>query len=107
MNRRHDDAIEAMLRTQFDGPVPDDGFSEHVMQRLPPRRRRVAWPVWAGMVAGAMGCWLSLVFAPVLHIGWREWVVGKPATPAIMLLLVTAGISLLALWWGVVEADER
>ena len=39
MNHEHDDAIEALLRTAFDGPVRDDGFSARVMQRLPPRRK--------------------------------------------------------------------
>ncbi len=27
MNQQHDDPIEALLRKQFDGSVPDDGFA--------------------------------------------------------------------------------
>lgn len=107
MNHPHDDAIEALLRQQFDGPVPDDGFSGRVMQRLPPRRRRVAWPVWAGVVAGAGACWLSLLTSPLLHVGWRDWAGGEPSTSAIAWLLAVAGMSLLAMGWSMAEADDR
>ena len=34
MNHPHDEAIEALLRKEFDGPVSDEGFSERVMHRL-------------------------------------------------------------------------
>lgn len=106
MNRRHEDSIEALLRTQFDGPVPDDGFSERVMQALPPRRRRIDWPLRAGIAAGVVACWLSLLSARVLHAGWSAWTNHQLTAPAIALLLVAAGMSLLALWWSVAEGDE-
>jgi len=107
MSHPHDDAIEALLRKQFDGPVRDEGFSERVMQRLPPRRQRMAWPLWAGVVAGTAACWLSLMFSPLLHAGWRDWVSGELSAPAMTLLLALATMSLLASWWSVVEADDR
>ena len=106
-NHPEDDPVDALLRRQFDGPVPDQDFSERVMQQLPPRRRRVAWPLWAGVIAGVGACWLQLGSAPVLHAGWRDWVGGVVSPPAIILLLVIAGMSLLASWWGLAEADRR
>ena len=103
-----DDEIEALLRKQFDGPLPDEGFSERVMQQLPARRRRrVAWPLWAGVIAGLGACWSLLLRAPLLHAGWRDWAVGEPSAPAIVLLLIAAGMSLLATWWCLAEADSR
>ncbi len=102
----NDDAIDALLRTQFDGPVADDGFSERVMQALPPRRRRSDWPLRAGIAAGVIACWFSLRSAPVLHAGWSAWVSHQLTAPAIALLLAIAGMSLLALWWSVAEAGE-
>lgn len=102
----HDDAIDALLRAQFDGPVPDDGFSERVMQALPPRRRRIDWPLRAGIAAGVVACWLSLLSTPVLHAGWSAWTNRQLTTPALALLLAVAGMSLLALWWSVAEGDE-
>ncbi len=102
----NDDAIDALLRTHFDGPVADDGFSERVMQVLPPRRRRIDWPARAGIAAGAVTCWASLQSAPLLHTGWNAWTSGRLTLPAIAVLLAVAGMSLLALWWSVVEGDE-
>ena len=106
MSHQHDDAIEALLRNQFEGPVSDGGFSERVMQRLPPRRRPMAWPLWAGVVTGAAACWLSLSFSPLLHDGWQHWMHGELSASAIALLLSIAGMSLLASWWSVAEADD-
>jgi hypothetical protein len=102
-----EDAVEALLLEQFGGPVPDDGFCDSVMQQLPQRRRRQMWPLVMGVVAGAGACWLSLASAPVLRIGWRDWLSGEMSTPAIVLLLTMASISLLALLWTVAEADDR
>ncbi len=107
MNHPHDDAIEALLRTQFDGPVPDDGFSDRVMQQLPPRRRRAAWPLLAGILAGTGACWLSLWSAPLLHVGWQNWIHGELSASAITLMAVVAGMSLLACWWTTMEAEDH
>jgi hypothetical protein len=107
MSHLQDDAIEALLQKQFNGPTPDEGFSDRVMQRLPLRRRRMAWPLWAGIAGGAGACWLSLLSAPLLREGWRGWLSGQLSAPAITLLLTIAGMSLLASWWSVAEADDR
>jgi len=107
MNDPTDDAIDALLRQQFEGSVADDGFSERVMQQLPPRRRRIAWPVWASHLAGVAICWLSLRSSPLLLAGWRDWASGSLSSAAVALLIVTAGMSLLALGWSLTEADDH
>lgn len=106
MNESPDDAVEILLRRQFDGPVPDAGFAERVMQALPPRRRRVRWPAWAGLAAGAVACWLALLPSPLLRVAWRDVLRAHWSAADITLLLVMAGMALLALAWGIAEADE-
>jgi len=102
-----DDIIETLLRQQFDGPLADDGFAERVMRQLPPRRRRVRWPLWAGLLAGIAMCWLSLLSAPLPSLDWRGWMHGDFSTSAITLIVATAGMALLACLWGIAEADDR
>lgn len=107
MNPSPEDAIETLLREQFDGPVGDGGFSGQVMQRLPRRRRRIAWPLWGGVLAGVAACWLALLFSPLMRAGWRDWAGGHWTAPAIAVLAAMLGMTLLALAWGVAEADDR
>jgi hypothetical protein len=107
MSHVQDDDIEMLLRQQLDGPVADGGFSQRVMQRLPTRRRRAAWPLWAGVLTGTGACWLSLMFTPLLHAGWRDWLRGDPSVPAICLLLAAAGMAVLACWWAMAEAEDH
>ncbi len=107
MNHSDDDEIEALLRKQFDGAVPDDGFADRVMQQLPPRRRRAAWPLLAGILAGIAACWLSLLSTPLLHAGWQNWISGELSASAITLMAVVAGMSLLACWWTTMEAEDH
>ena len=96
---QEDDALDALLRREFEGAVPDDGFCDRVMQHLP------AWPLWSGIAAGAAACALSLSSMPMFQLGWRDWVGGELSAPAIALLLVLAGMSLLAMCWSLAEAD--
>lgn len=107
MSDMHDDNIDALLRRSFDGSVPDGGFSDKVMQHLPSRRRRSIWPLWSGILAGIGGGALSLLRASVLAEGLRDWLRGEWAsTPAMVLLLAMAGMTLLACWWGAAEAER-
>lgn len=100
-----DDTVDALLRRQFDGAVPDDGFCDRVMQHLPARPRRRTWPLWSGMAAGMAACALSLWSTPLVHLGWRDWAGGELSAQAITLLLALAGMSLLAMCWSLAEAD--
>lgn len=106
MTPDNDDAIDALLRAGFDGPVADDGFTDRLMRRLPPRRRPVPWLAMAGACIGLVVGWLSLWPSPVLHAGWSEWLHSRPSTAAFTLLLVVAGMSLLGLGWGLAESDD-
>jgi hypothetical protein len=90
MNHPDNNEIEALLRTQFDGSVPDDGFSDRVMLQLQPRRRRTAWPLLAGMLAGIGTCWLSELSASAMTIA-----------------AVVVGMSLLTCLWTMMEADDH
>lgn len=107
MNEAMDDDLDALLREHLDGPVPDDGFCDHVMDRLPARRRSHGWPMAAGTFAGMAMCWLSLRSSPIADTGWRDWLVGQMSASAIMLLVSMTGMALLALVWAIAEADER
>ena len=107
MSEPNDDAIESLLRQQFPGPVADAGFSERVMQQLPPRHRRKAWPLWAGVLAGIAACWPVLGGMPVLHVGWSDWLAGVPSNTAIGMWLAMTALSLLALGWGLAESGRR
>ena len=107
MNDPDDAAIETLLRQQFDGAVSDDGFCERVMQQLPPRRRRTAWPVWVGLGVGAAACWTSLQTTSLLRAGWRDWWHGEWSASAIVLLVVMVGMSLLAFGWALAESQDH
>lgn len=101
-----DDPLEALLREQFDGPVPDDGFSDRVMQRIP-RRCRKLQPILIGLLAGAAGCFASLLQWPALNL--EQWYVrgGHWSSSAIALAGSMVGLTLLIAWWGIAEADDR
>ena len=105
MNDPDDKDIDALLREHFDGPVPDDGFADRVMQQPRPRRRRGAWPVMAGIAAGIGASWLSLLPTSLLRVGWRDWFSGELSAPAIILVAAAAGMSLLACWWTTMEPE--
>ena len=105
MNHPDDDDIDALLREQFEGPVADDGFADRVLRQPRPSRRRAAWPVAAGIVAGMVACGFSLSSTALLRAGWQDWTVGELSTPAIVLMAVAAGMSLLACWWTTMEPE--
>ena len=107
MNDSHDDTIEALLQRQFDGPVNDHGFSQRVMQHLPSRPRRTAWPLRLGVLLGVAACWICLTNVPLLHVGWRDWLAGELSASAIAMWLTMAAMSLLAMVWGLAESRGR
>jgi hypothetical protein len=106
MNPINDDDIDALLRQSFDGPTADAGFCDRVMQQLPPRRRRYAWPLVAGVVGGVVLCGLSLFASPLWSEAWRGWLVGQWSTSTLVTLAAMAAMTLLALVWSLAEADN-
>ncbi|MEQ1515344.1 MAG: hypothetical protein ABL931_02505 [Usitatibacteraceae bacterium] len=107
MKLSNDHDIDALLRGQFEGPVRDEGFSDHVIQQMPPRHARAMWPLWIGILAGIGTCWFSLLSTPLLQTGWQGWVSGKPSASAVVFMVVVAGMSLLAGWWTTMEPADR
>ena len=107
MNPIDDDAIDALLRKAFDGPVADAGFSDRVMQRVPPRRRATAWPLAACVPAGIALCWLSVSGSSLWRDAWHAWVAGQWSASLVSVLAAMACLSVLALGWGLAEAEDR
>lgn len=95
-----DDPLEALLREQFDGPVPDEGFSARVMQRIPRRRRKVQ-PILIGLLFGAAGCFASLLRWPALNL--EQW----HSASTLALTGAMTALTLLIGWWGIADADDR
>ena len=107
MNPISDDDIDALLKKSFDGPTPDAGFSDRVMQQLPPRRRRAGWPLVAGVLGGAGLCALSVFASPRWSAAWQGLLVGEWSAATVVTLGAMAAMSLLALGWSLAEADDR
>ena len=101
-----DDEIDRLLRTQFDGPVPADGFAERVMAQLPARRRRRNWPLAVGATTGVALGWLSLWSAPLTRTAWQDWLSGNLTDAALTLLAVMIGGAVLALAWSISETND-
>lgn len=107
MNPLPQDELGALLRKQFEGPVPDDGFTDQLMRRLPHHRRRAAWPLWAGVMAGTATAWAALLPSPLLQLALRDSVQGNWSAASVSLTLVTLVMVLLASAWAVLETDTR
>jgi|SRR6187402_2996581 hypothetical protein len=105
MNDQPNDPIDALLQKGFEGPVPDDGFSARVMQVLPARRPRQRWVLPAATAAGIVACWLALTSTSLLRAAGRDWTTGTLSPPILVLLVAMVGMSLLATWWAMTEAD--
>lgn len=106
MTGYNEDDLDFLLRKQFDGPVADDGFCEHVMARLPARRHRIKWPLFAGTFAGLVAYWLSLWSAPISYAGWQDWILEGLAESVISLFIAAMGIAVSTLVWALSETDE-
>jgi hypothetical protein len=106
MSDHSNESIEALLRASFDGPVPDAGFSERVMQALPARRVRRRWLIPASMTAGIVTCWIALSSTSLVRVASHDLVSGKLSASILIMLATILGIALLACWWAVVEADD-
>lgn len=104
MNNTPNDSIDTLLHEQFDGPVPDGGFTQRVMTRLPSRRHRMAWPAWLGVLAGVVACWVALLPSPLLRIGFRTWLSGQWSASLVIVLIIVVGMIGLSAAWGVAEA---
>lgn len=105
MNDNLNESIETLLRKSFDGPVSDDGFSERVMQALPARRVRRRWMLPAGIIAGVVACWIAMTSTSLIRVASHDWASGRLSATTLIVLATIAGMSLLASWWAMVEAE--
>lgn len=106
MDPMSEDRIDALLRLQFEAQVADDGFCSRVMQHLPPRPRRLVWPHVAGLLCGAASAAWALQSSAVLQAGWHDVWAHVPSSPALLLSLATAGLSVLAAAWAWLEPGD-
>jgi hypothetical protein len=95
-----DDALDAALRTR-EPPLGDAGFSERVLTRLPPIKKRRAVPRrWTLAAAAAVGSLATIVFAPTVEslIGYSVPYFGMAPVLTIAAILAVAGGSFLWVW---------
>lgn len=105
MSNIDDEAVDALLRDTFEGPVPAGDFCDRVMRRLPPRSHRRTWPLAVGIGAGIFACWSCLLASPAILVGRHDWLTHEHSWAAIILVVTAAGLSLLALGWAAFEGD--
>lgn len=107
MNRDSEDFTDRLLMDAFEGPVPDSGFCDSLMEGLPPRRRSRNWPLIIGAFAGAVIGWASLLHAPIIQGAWQDWRSGELSASAIVVIIAIASMGILALAWALAEVDDR
>ncbi len=98
------DAIDELLRQEFPGAVPDDGFTERVMCALPARRPQRPWVMPTAAIAGGLLAWLALMPIPLWEHVTSEWQAGNIGQNSVVLIALLFGTSLLGCWWALEEA---
>jgi hypothetical protein len=95
-----DDALDAALRTR-EPAVGDAGFSERLLARLPPIKKRRAVPRrWTLAAAAAVGSLATILFAPTVEslIGFSVPYFGTAPVLTIAAILAVAVGSFLWVW---------
>jgi hypothetical protein len=96
VSTEHDDAdLERLLRAPKP-PIDDDGFTDRLLARLPPRRRTEPWRVTI-----LLGFTLAAALVGVLVPGVRELMFGAPVDlvlPGSVLPVTAAVLVAMALW---------
>lgn len=96
------DELDAQLARMRLDPLPDTGFAETVMTRLPARRRRRAWLRPAPLIGAVCGS--ALLVAQMAGALLRS----VPESGGMMLPFLAAGmvgLTLLASGWAFAERD--
>ena len=72
-----DDLLTKLLRDTAPDPIPDEGFADTIMTRLPPRRPRPHRAVWLGLASGiGLAAW-QLQGNPLLSQLSHDWAGGQ------------------------------
>jgi hypothetical protein len=103
MNEPHLLEFDERLRRAFEAEVADGGFTARVMQALPPRPRRRAWPLTAAALAGSVLAWLSLAPSTLVELAAVEWLAADPGPHAAVLLALLGGMGVLGCAWALEE----
>lgn len=102
-----EDPIDALLREGFEGPAPEDGFSDRVMDHLPTRKQSRHWPLHLGLGGGVVAGGSTLWHASIAQVGWSHWVAGELSASTVSLFVAAAGLAIGALAWSISETDDR
>jgi hypothetical protein len=104
MNDISDRQIEELLRRDFSGAVPEDGFSVRVTRALPARRRQLPWLLPTAALAGGLMAWLSLLPSPLLQRAAQEWLAGSFGAASAGVCGLLLGVLLLGCGWALDES---
>jgi hypothetical protein len=104
MNDLSDEAIDALLRRDFEGPVADDGFSLRVMHALPTRKRRPTWLLPLALAGGGALAWAALTPSSLWLEVAREGATGSPGPATVLFLVVMLGTGLVGCAWALEES---
>jgi hypothetical protein len=105
MTENIDQKLEELLRTEFSGAVPDDGFTARVLRTLPARPPRRAWMMPTACLTGGLLAWLALLPAPLWQLIASQWPASGIGSSAVVLTLsILLGMGLLGCVWALEEA---
>lgn len=104
MNDISDQNIDYLLRRQFVGPVPDDGFAARVTRALPARRRPRPWLLPVAALAGSLLAWFTLLPSPLWQQVAHEWLAGGLGATSAGVGVLLLGVSLLSCGWALDES---
>ncbi|MDM4768480.1 hypothetical protein [Pelomonas sp. SE-A7] len=96
MSNKDERELEAWLAQGRLDPVPDEGFTASVMQRLTRQQRRWSWARRGPVIGAAMGTGL---------LALQLSVTGLPTQPALLAAAVL-GLTGLAILWAYVERES-
>lgn len=103
-NEIRDDALDALLSREFDGPVIDDGFSARVMGALPPRRPWTTWVLPTAAVVGGAFAWAALAPSPLWREVATEMAAGSSTGAALAFIALLLGLGVLGVAWALEES---
>lgn len=95
--------LDALLRSRFPGPVPDDGFSERVMRALP-RNRQPRIPLLPlSAAAGTVLAWFALLPSPIWRQVVQEWLAGSIGFATVGISALLLGMAIVSCAWSLEE----
>ncbi len=99
-----DQRIDDLLRRNFNGAVPDDGFSAQVTRALPARQRPRPWLLPVSALVGGLLTWMTLVPSPLWQQAAREWLAGGFGAASSGVCVLVLGLAILGCSWALEES---